>query len=285
MAQTIAALTGSIFRFGSRSKRIPPIRLSTPAARARRSPAAARFPPFHGKESRNRRRGPCRSIDKRCRPRTGPKSGSARACCWPASRPAADPPPEDPAFRAAGGPGMGQLALHDPPRLGHPPVVHRQPVAGPQGEAQQVEPAGLMDRAAAPAGLNLHERLPNSPAERGGPGVAVDAHRGGQPLDKPLRPLGAVGAKGAIDRRAALAATPPRRRTLRARPRFVGRDVGLRGRADVELQPPTSPPAQFAAPQVQRADFREPGVEIGRKSSPPRPSSASAARCGSAAAA
>ena len=43
--------------------------------------------------------------------------------------------------------------------------------------------------------------------------------------------------------------------------RLVGGNVGLRGRANVELQPPTPPPADFAAPQIERADFGQPGVQ------------------------
>ena len=104
-------------------------------------------------------------------------------------------------------------------------------------------------------------------------------------LTKPSGLSRAVGAERVFDQRLALA---PRR--LVDHPfafglRLVGGDVGLRGRAHVELEPPTPPPADLAAPEIERADFRQPGVQLDRNRLGRRPSSAFAARCASAAAA
>ena len=40
----------------------------------------------------------------------------------------------------------------------------------------------------------------------------------------------------------------------------MSRHVGLRGRTDVELEAPTPPPADFAAPEVERADRTRAGL-------------------------
>ena len=131
-------------------------------------------------------------------------------------QPAADPPPEDPALHAAGGRGMDELALDQSPCFRHPPVVHRQPVAGPQGKAQKVQPAGFVDLAATAAGLDLDQGFPNPPAERSRPVVAALPTAAASRLTSPS------GLSRPRDRRRRESAvgTPARslhRRTLRAR--------------------------------------------------------------------
>jgi hypothetical protein len=49
---------------------------------------------------------------------------------------------------------------------------------------------------------------------------------------------------------------------LRFAGRFVGCDVGLRRRANIELQPPRTLAPDFAAPQVDRADLAEAGMQM-----------------------
>src|SRR6516225_1498317 len=82
----------------------------------------------------------------------------------PSQETTADPPPEDPAFQPRGGRGMDELALHKPPCFGHAPIVNRQPIAGPQSETEQVEPAGLVDRALPPTSFGVDERFPDTSA-------------------------------------------------------------------------------------------------------------------------
>ena len=192
----------------------------------------------------------------------GPKSGSARACCWPAT----SPPPIrrqriQPSMRQRGR-GMDQLALHEPPGLGHSPVVHRQPVAGPQGEAQQIEPAGLVDRAAAPPGLDFHQAPPKSA------GKATWARRCGcMPVaaaSRLTRPSGfSVPSGPKVPSIAARhSCQSPRRRSLRPRPPTRGRPRRSAWPSGRRTAAASFAALDLAAPQVQRADLREPGVQI-----------------------
>ena len=150
------------------------------------------------------------------------------------------------------------------------------------GGCRRHEPQPLADLALPP---HLEAECPDPPAERGGPEVAAHARGRRQTFNQPLGLVLAVGPEGALDGRLALLPGGLIDEAFALGLRLVGGHVGLRGRADVELQPPAPPPAPLAAPQIERADLRQPGVEVDRRRSPPRPSSASAARCGSAAAA
>ncbi len=146
---------------------------------------------------------------------------------------AADPPPEDPALQSRRGGSVDQFALHEPPRLRDPPVIDRQPVAGPQAEAQEVEPAGFMHRALAPSLLVFDQCLPDAAAERGRPGVAVHARHGGKPLDQALRLLCAVGAEDLLDRCETFLPYGLIDESLGFGGRLVGGNIGLGGGADV----------------------------------------------------
>ena len=157
---------------------------------------------------------------------------------------------------------MDELALHEPPRLGDPPVIDRQPIAGPQSETHQIEPAGFMHRALPPSRLVLDQGLPNAAAERSRPGVAVHARRRGKPLHQGLRLLAAAGAKDLPDRVKAFLPGGLIDKPFAFRRRLMGGNVGLRGGANIELQSPTPLPLDLAAPDVQRADLGEPGVQI-----------------------
>ena len=103
-------------------------------------------------------------------------------------------------------------------------------------------------------------------------------------FDQPLGFVAALGAEGALDQRLTLAPDGLVDDPFALGLRLVGGDVGLRGRTDVELEPPTPPALDFAAPQVEDADFRQSGVQVDgdrfggkgdRSNLPGRPSGAS----------
>ena len=182
----------------------------------------------------------------------------------PGSQPSGNPPPQDPALDAHVGRGMGELALQSGPRLGDSPIVDRQPVTRPQGETQQVQPPRLVHRAAAAARLDFHERLPQPPAKRRGPLVAAAADGRRKTFDQSLGLVAAGGTERALDQRSTTAPDRFVDDPFAFGLRLVGGDVGLRGRTHVELEPPTPPATDLTAPQIERADFRQPGVQVDR---------------------
>ena len=80
-----------------------------------------------------------------------------------------------------------------------------------------------------------------------------------------IRPSGfsrALGAKDLLDRRQAFLPSGLIDKPFAFGRRFVGGNVGLGGRTNVELQAPTPLALDLAAPQIKRADLGQPGMEI-----------------------
>ena len=210
-------------------------------------------------------------------PRIGPSSGSARACCWPAASPPAIRRQRiHHSARHIGG-GVDEVALQAR-ATSRPPANRRRPARSP---AAGRSPAGS---ASGPRGPALRRRP-------GSTSISASQIRRKSDVGQSLRlmpiaaarrltsPSGlslAFGAE-ACRRSARWHALPDGLvdEALALGRRLVGGDVGLRGRADVELEPPTPPAVDLAAPEIERADLGEPGVQLDGDRCPARLSCAS----------
>ncbi len=100
----------------------------------------------------------------------------------PGGEPRGDPPPENPPFRPAHRRGVDEFPWSNRQVSATRPIIHRHPVAGPQGEPSRFNQRASCSAAPPPASFRLHQRFPNPPQERRRPEPAVHVDGGGQPF-------------------------------------------------------------------------------------------------------